>query len=105
MRERPSSLDVVRQAARAVLTEMGRFSEAEVVALGKGDDFLEVRTALLAVERTGRRVALLERALRCYADPDFWEGEPCEATLAYHDRGDIAREALQGREGFARHRD
>lgn len=105
MRGSHSSLAVVRQAAWAVLTQKGRFSDAEVVAVGKGDDFLEVRTALLAVERVSRRAALLERALQCYADPDFWEGEPCEAMLAYRDCGEIAREALQGREGFARHRD
>lgn len=105
MERRSSSIDVVRQAAWAVLTQKGRFHDADIVARGKGDDFLEVRTALLAVERANRRIALLERALRCYADPDFWEGEPCEATLAYHDRGETARAALEGREGFARHRD
>lgn len=94
-----------RQAAAAVLADIGRAADAEIVARGQGDDFLEVRTALRAVEQAHRRLALLERALHCYADPDFWDAEPCEAMLAYHDRGYIARAALRGRDGFAQHRD
>ncbi|OAN66740.1 hypothetical protein A7X12_10730 [Sphingomonas sp. TDK1] len=100
-----SQLEFARQAAAAVLAETGRAAEADMVVRGQGDDFLEVRTALLAVQRAGSRVALLERALHCYADPDFWDAEPCEAMLAYHDRGDVARAALRGRDGFAQHRD
>ncbi|PVX28801.1 hypothetical protein [Sphingomonas pokkalii] len=100
-----SQIEAARQAAATVLAAMGRAAEAEMVVRGQGDDFLEVRTALLAVQRASSRVALLERALHCYADPDFWEAEPCEAMLAYHDRGDVARAALRGRDGFAQHRD
>jgi hypothetical protein len=101
----PLQIETARQAAAAVLQRMGRAAEAELVRKGCGDDFLEVRAALLATEQTATRVALLERALHCYADPDFWDAEPCEAMLAYHDRGDVARAALRGRDGFAQHRD
>ncbi|SFJ12858.1 hypothetical protein SAMN03159338_0866 [Sphingomonas sp. NFR04] len=100
-----SQIEAARQAAAAVLVDLGRLAEAGMVARGQGDDFLEVRAALLAVRRASSRVALLERALHCYADPDFWDAEPCEAMLAYHDRGDVARAALRGRDGFAQHRD
>ncbi|WP_448663988.1 hypothetical protein ACG3SL_04725 [Sphingomonas sp. CJ20] len=101
----PTALETARQIAADMLAQTGRADDARIVAHGGGDDFIEVRIALAAAGRTASRSALIERALRCYADPTFWDGEPFEAALAYHDQGVIARAGLLGREMFGQHRD
>lgn len=99
------AIEAARQFAADLLVEQGKRSDAAIVRNGGGDDFAEVRLALLirkAVEADVRRYA---RALDAYADADFWDAECPEASLAYHDRGAIARSALEGRELFQLHRD
>jgi hypothetical protein len=98
-------IEEARRIAAGLLERGGRAGDARLVAAGAADDFGEVRVALAALQRGHARSALLERALRCYADPTFWDDEMPEASLAFHDRGAIARSALAGRELFAQHRD
>jgi hypothetical protein len=98
-------IEEAREVAADLLGRSGRRQDASIVAAGSGDDFSEVRTALAALERRANRLDLIERALRCYADPSFWDEEMPEASLAFHDKGDIARSELAGRDMFAQHRD
>ncbi len=98
-------IEEARRVAAGVLERGGRADEARLVETGAADDFGEVRVALAALQRGHARLTLLERALRCYADPTFWDDEMPEASLAFHDHGTIARSALAGRESFAQHRD
>lgn len=93
-----------RQIAASYLQESQRGFEADVVLRGGGDDFQEVQVAVRALAATASRLDLLERALHCYADEAFWDGEIAEATLSFHDQGDVARAALDGKEFYA-HRD
>lgn len=99
------SIALARQVAAAYLDGLGRSNDARIVTNGGGDDFPEVRIALAAGQAAQRRAALLERALRCYADPSFWDAEGADASLAHHDLGEIARSALLGKEHYAQHRD
>lgn len=78
-----TSLLEARRAAAAYLVSVGRSDDARVVSNGGGDDFLEVRVALQAVKATVEQVGLLERALACYADQAFWDGDIPEASLAF----------------------
>ncbi|MDF0491266.1 hypothetical protein PX554_24400 [Sphingomonas sp. H39-1-10] len=94
-----------RRAAAAYLLSVGRSDDARVVNSGGGDDFVEVRVALQAIGATMERLGRLERALACYADQTFWDGDVPEASLAFHDEGEIARSALNGKELYALHRD
>lgn len=94
-----------RRAAAAYLLNVGRSDDARVVNSGGGDDFVEVRVALQAMGATMERLRRLERALGCYADQTFWDGDVPEASLAFHDEGEIARSALNGKELYALHRD
>ncbi len=99
------SLLEARRTAAAFLISAGRLDDAGVVSNGGGDDYVEVRVALHIVGATAERVGRLERALACYADQTFWDGDIPEASLAYHDGGEIARSALNGKELYALHRD
>jgi hypothetical protein len=94
-----------REAAADYLAARGLTSDAAIVRQGGGDDFPEVAIALALLRGQEGERGRYERALRTYADPDFWEADIAEATLAYHDRGLIARAALTGRELFEIHRD
>lgn len=94
-----------RRAAAAHLTSAGRIDEASIVLEGGGDDFGEVRAAYRAISDVTERIERLERALGCYADPTFWCADSPEAALAFHDQGEIARSALNGKELYALHRD
>ncbi len=98
-------IDEARQVAAGFLDRNGRARDARLVEAGAADDFGEVRMALAVLSRNAGRLTLLERALRCYADPTFWDEDVAEASLAWHDKGAIARSALAGRESFAQHRD
>jgi hypothetical protein len=102
MRER---IRYARDLAAALLRAEGKEDDAQRILNGQGDDYPEVKLASSAVAANLDRVARLERALRCYADPTFWDEENPDAALALHDRGEIARAALKGRELFDQHRD
>lgn len=87
-----------RAVAAAFLEARGRPPLAATVRAGGGDDFDEVAVALAALRTQRREVDRLRTALAVYAEPDFWEASTPEATLAYHDQGGIARDALAGRD-------
>ncbi len=99
------AIDQARRIASELLVAKGRVNDARIVADGGGDDFAEVQIARWITEATRGHVTRLERALRCYADPSFWDAECAEASLAFHDGGEIARSALVGKELYAQHRD
>ena len=99
------SLLEARRAAAAYLIRAGHSDDARVVSNGGGDDYVEVRVALQAVGAAAERIGCLERALACYADQSFWDADTPEASLAFHDEGEIARSALNGKELYALHRD
>ena len=98
-------LDQARALAADILTQRGQGSDARIVRQGGGDDFPEVRLAMALHQALAPRLRRYERALQTYADGAFWDADIAEATLAYHDRGDVARAALAGKELFALHRD
>lgn len=98
-------LDQARLLAADVLARRGQDADAGIVRRGGGDDFPEVQLALALQKTHMAQLRRYERALRTYADATFWEGEMAEAALAYHDQGDVARAALDGKELFALHRD
>lgn len=100
-----SLLPDARRVAATHLTAIGRTDDAGIVLAGRGDDFAEVRVAVRALGEMAVRVARVEGALACYAEADFWDAECPEASLAFHDRGEIARSALAGKELHALHRD
>lgn len=100
-----TALTEARRVAAEHLGQAGRTADAAIVARGGGDDFTEVILARRAASSTSDRADRLERALRCYADESFWEELGENAALAAHDRGEIARAALAGRELYALHRD
>lgn len=99
------AIEQARRIASDLLAADGRAADAGIVAGGGGDDFVEVQMARRMIEATSAHAARLERALRCYADLSFWDAECMEASLAFHDQGEIARSALVGKELYAQHRD
>lgn len=100
--------DITRQIARdgamAHLRAIGRDDLAALVAAGEGDDFPEVRSAAAALRGLGDMITRYESALRQYAAADFWDDETSGGALAGHDRGEMARNVLNGRPPFF-HRD
>lgn len=98
-------LPEARGVAADYLELRGLAAAARTVRAGGGDDFPEVEIAVLAQRALMARIDRYQRALGNYADDSFWDGEIEEATLAFHDRGEIARAALAGRDGFDLHRD
>jgi len=87
-----------RAVAAAFLESHGQEPLGAAVRAGGGDDFPEMKIALAALRMHQRELERLRTALACYAEPDFWEANVSEATLAYHDHGTIARDALAGRD-------
>lgn len=73
---------------------------AEIVLAGGGDDFPEVQAAVALIEDDRARHAERERALRLYAGADFWDDTLPGGSLAWHDRGEMARNVLSGRDAF-----
>jgi hypothetical protein len=100
-----TSISEARLIAAAYLDSAGRRDGARAVSDGKGDDYTQARVARQAMSAAAERIGCLERALGCYADRTFWEAEFPEASLAFHDGGEIARSALNGKELYALHRD
>jgi hypothetical protein len=94
-----------RHIAAQYLDSIGRIIDAKIVSDGGGDDFLEVVIALRSIKAMSIQTTRLRRALDCYADPTFWDDESSEVSLAFHDRGEIARAALIGKELYEQHRD
>lgn len=99
------AIELARQIAASLLAADGRLADARIVTAGGGDDFTETRLAMQITRTAANHAARLERALRCYADATFWDADCPEASLAFHDQGEIARSALMGRELYAQHRD
>jgi hypothetical protein len=93
-----------RAFAADTLEGLGRRGDAAIIRSGGGDDFPEMGIALSVLNAAQERMRLLERALACYADMDFWEAEVTEGALAFYDRGEVARSALAGKDPLA-HRD
>jgi hypothetical protein len=77
---------------------------ARMVRDGEGDDFAEVRSARRLLAAQAARLAHYENALAQYADPEFWDEAYPGGPLALHDRGEMARNVLEGRPAFF-HRD
>ena len=98
------NLLTARRFAAEVLEASSRADLARIVLRGDGDDFPEVKAALAALDRLHERIARQDEALRVYADPDFWEDDLPNGSLALHDRGEVARNALAGKRPFF-HRD
>ncbi|MCP3733205.1 hypothetical protein M9978_22635 [Sphingomonas sp. MG17] len=91
-------------AARALMAE-GRNAEADIVLSGGGDDFPEVQVARLALDTIGDHHQRLELALAFYAEPDHWDSDVPDGSLASLDRGEVARSALRGKDQLGSHRD
>lgn len=100
-----SNAEQVRAAAAQFLKSRGRTADAAVVIAGGGDDFPEVEVARLALDASHAHRLRLELALRFYADPEHWDSDIPDGSLASLDRGDVARAALQGRDQLGSHRD
>jgi hypothetical protein len=83
------------------LEAAGRPYEAKIVARGGGDDFPEVIVAARALRSMSAELERLKRSLSAYADAGFWGNGDCHTALAFHDQGEIAREALMGRDPLA----
>jgi hypothetical protein len=101
----PAPVVEARSVAAHFLEAHGQDAQARIVRAGAGDDFPEVQVALLTLESLTRKLERYGRALGSYAAADFWEAECPEAALAFHDRGEVARAALAGRELFELHLD
>lgn len=93
-----------REIAASVFNATSREDLADMVLSGKGDDFPEVTAILAGLGELSARSQILEDALRVYADPEFWDDELPGGSLAHHDGGEAARNALSGRRPFF-HRD
>jgi hypothetical protein len=94
--------------ARALAADMlaagARGDLAEIVRRGAGDDFPEVAAAAAALGALADQLRRQDEALRCYADPAFWDDDLPGGPLAWHDKGEMARNVLAGRRPF-HHRD
>lgn len=100
----PDSLALARAFAADVLAAGGRGDLAAIVKHGGGDDFPEVAAAASALGNLADRLRRQGEALACYADPAFWEDDLPGGPLAWHDKGEMARNVLAGRRPF-HHRD
>ena len=85
-----------RRIVEAHLAASGQAEMAHIVACGEGDDFPEIALALRAVSQAMDLIARMTRTLGAYADHDFWGEGDCHASLAFHDRGEFARQTLAG---------
>lgn len=85
-----------REWAAAIHHDAGRGDMVRMIRSGLGDDFPEVKVALLARTAMLREVARYRIALGVYADDGFWDADVPEASLAFHDGGEIAKAALAG---------
>ncbi|MFL9839673.1 hypothetical protein ABS767_01745 [Sphingomonas sp. ST-64] len=95
----------MRALAAQVLKTRGRAADAAIILSGGGDDFPEVEVARLALEASRSQRLRLELALRFYAEPEHWDSDLPDGSLASLDRGDVARAALQGKDQLGSHRD
>lgn len=98
------SFEHARAFAAEVLAASGREDLAEIVRRGAGDDFPEVHAAAAALDSLAGRLREQAEALRFYADPAFWDDDLPGGPLAFHDKGEMARNVLAGRRPFY-HRD
>ena len=89
-----------REFVAAFLEGMRRQDLALIVRAGEGDDFPEVISAAALLQEYAGNNAFHEEALRLYADADFWDDELPGGSLAFHDKGQMARNALAGKAPF-----
>ncbi|PXA84830.1 hypothetical protein DMC47_39435 [Nostoc sp. 3335mG] len=90
------SVAEAREWAASVHDGAGHDDMARAIRSGGGDDFFEVKVALLARSAMLQQVTRYKIALGVYADDSFWDAEIPEASLAFHDGGEVARAALAG---------
>jgi hypothetical protein len=102
---RRDDLEFARNAAASFLRSRGRERDADFIMSGGGDDFPEVQLTLSVLRAAGERIGRMVRALKCYADPTFWEDVAGSPSLASFDQGEIAMNAIAGKELFATQRD
>jgi hypothetical protein len=100
-----SLLEKARAIASDFWEEQGQTAQAAIVRSGGGDDFPEVRVAMLALRSCQTSIERYRHALSNYAEDDFGDAEIPETTLAFHDRGELARLTLEGRDPLYPHRD
>jgi hypothetical protein len=93
-----------RTFVAAFLHALRRADLAGIVDAGGGDDFPEVQIALALLGEQAERRGYQQDALRQYADPGFWDDDTPGGSLALHDRGEMAANALAGHPAFF-HRD
>ena len=98
------ALGQARAFVSAFLRALRRADLAAIVETGGGDDFPEVQIALALLRDRADRLGHHREALRQYADPGFWDEDTPGGSLASHDRGEMAANALAGRPAFF-HRD
>jgi hypothetical protein len=90
------SITEAREWAASVHDDGGSKNVAAIIRSGRGDDFSEVKVALLARTAMLQQITRYRIALDVYADEGFWNAEIPEASLAFHDIGEVARAALAG---------
>lgn len=100
-----TTIEQARSLAARALEARGLVLDARIVQAGGGDDFAEVQTARFLLADTDRHRQRLELALRFYADASHWDADLPDGSLAYFDRGELARGALEGRDQLGSHRD
>lgn len=93
-----------REFVATFLDGMRRSDLAAMVRAGAGDDFPEVMLAQSLMQDWAARADRHQDALRQYAAADFWDDDTPGGSLALHDRGTMAINALAGKPAFY-HRD
>lgn len=79
---------------------MRRQDLALMMRAGAGDDFPEIVTAEALLSDYAERAGHQQEALRAYANRKFWDDDLPGGSLALHDRGQMARNALAGKSPF-----
>ncbi|WP_417611998.1 hypothetical protein [Parasphingorhabdus sp.] len=100
----PNTVIIARDIAATTLRATGRPDLAKMVLNGSGDDLPEVSATTAALTELHKGHDLLKQALQFYADESCWDDELPGGPLTMHDRGEIARAVLAGKDPF-HHRD
>jgi len=97
-------IDTARNIVAITLRASGREDLAKMMLQGAGDDLPELSATVAALTDLYGQHARLKQALQFYADESCWDDDLPGGALTMHDRGEVARNALLGRDIF-RHRD
>ena len=100
----PKTIIIARDVAATTLLASGRPDLAKIVLSGSGDDLPEVSATAVALTELDADHDLLKQALQFYADESCWDDDLPGGALTMHDRGEIARTVLAGKDPFC-HRD